>query len=249
MSQAVLNPISQATESGTKWKSLYRFGAVCALTAIPVFLLDVIISFAGGDANPDTMTAIDLFALFQGNWFLGLRMLGIFNILSLAVTMPLYFALYSLHRQTHKACAALAMMLYLTGAAVYISNNAAMPMLALSGKYTLAPTEAQRSLIAAAGEAIIAKGADFTPGSLIGFLFTEIVGMAFSFMMLRGGVFGKATAISGILGFASLTVFTVCLTFFPALFNTVMVIAVVGGLSNMVWYALTARRLIKLCRE
>ncbi len=46
--------------------------------------------------------------------------------------------------------------------AVYIANNAAIPMQALSGKYAAAGTETQRALYAAAGETILARGEDFT---------------------------------------------------------------------------------------
>ncbi|MDF2522008.1 MAG: hypothetical protein K0R84_2636 [Clostridia bacterium] len=103
--------------------------------------------------------------------------------------------------------------------------------------------------MAAAGEAIVAKGADFTPGSFIGFFFTEIAGITFALTMLKGRIFSKAEAYSGILGFGFLTVFTVWLTFVPAMFEAAMIIAMVGGLSSMVWYILVGRRLLKLAKE
>mgnify|MGYP005845327555 CR=1 FL=1 len=230
----------------SSWKGLYKLGGIAALTAIPVFLLDIIISLGGGDVSPHTLTAVDWFALFQNKWLFGLRLLGIINIVSLTLMIPMYFAIYTVHRQVYKACAALAMIIYLTGMAIYISNNAAIPMFVLSSKYMAAATDAQRALLAAAGEAIVAKGADFTPGSFIGFFFTEIAGIAFSIIMLRGRIFIKAAAYAGILGFSFLTIFTVWVTFIPAMFDVAMIIAMVGGLSSMVWYILIGRRFLQL---
>ena len=65
-------------------------------------------------------------------------------------------------------------------------------MLALSAKYAAATTEVQRNLLAAAGEAILARGEDFTPGAFTGFLLGELAIVAISFVMLRGGLLSIA---------------------------------------------------------
>ena len=93
---------------------------------------------------------------------------------------------------------------------------------------------------------MIARGADFTPGSFVGFFLTEIAAIGFSLIMLRSGVFGRATAYLGIVGFVLLSIFTVCSTFFPSLFEVGMIIAMVGGLSGMAWYMLIAIKLLRL---
>jgi hypothetical protein len=190
---------------------------------------------------------VDWFHLFQSNWFFGLRNLGLLpNILTLILLIPLFLSLYAVHRQTGGACAALALIISLVGTAIYLSNNAAFPMWALSAKYSAATTEAQRSLLAAAGEAILARGEDFTPGSFTGFLFAELATFVISFVMLRGGIFSKGTAYAGILGGLLLTVFTVWSTFIPVYFEAAMIVAMLGGLASIVWYVLTARRLFQL---
>jgi hypothetical protein len=246
MFEGKLNQIADTKTADTGLKGLYRLGSAASMAAILLVLADIIISFGGRDVNPDTLTAIDWFKLFQDSRLFGLRMLGIINIISLSISIPLYLALYAAHRRICNTYAVLAMILYLIGAAIYISNNAAIPMYVLSSKYTVAATDAQRTLLAAAGEAIVAKGADFTPGSFIGFFFTEVAGIAFSYIMLRAGVFSKAAAYFGILGFVFLTVFTIWLTFIPVFFEIAMVIAMVGGLSSIFWNVLVARRLLQL---
>jgi hypothetical protein len=119
-------------------------------------------------------------------------------------------------------------------------------MLVLSDKYASATSDAQRTLIAAAGEAILARGADFTPGSFVGFFFTEIAGLAVSLVMLLSRIFSKATALVGILGFMLLSIFTIWATFIPAFFDVAMILAMFGGLSSVAWYILVARKLFQL---
>jgi len=86
------------------------------------------------------------------------------------------------------------------GISVYLANNAAIPMFVLSGKYAAAATDAQRSLLLAAGQAVLTRGEDFTPGAFLAFLFLGIAGVAISWVMLRSGIFGKAASYTGILG-------------------------------------------------
>lgn len=241
-----LSVIKKNDPTVADWRGLYRLGGAAALLSLLLVLADIMISFGGADVNPDTLTATDWFALFKDNKLMGLRMLGLINVISLTVSIPLYFSLYTVHRQAFRTLASIAMILYLVGAAVYISNNAAIPMYVLSNKFMEAATDVRRTLLAAAGEAIVAKGADFTPGSFIGFFLTEIAGITFSFVMLKGGVFSKVASYFGIVGFVFLTVFTVWLTFVPVLFDAAMVIAMIGGLSSMAWYILVARRLLQL---
>jgi hypothetical protein len=246
MSHLIQNQSTNAKTKDANWRSLYKIGSVAALIAVAAFLLDIIISLGGKDFNPATLTAIDWFILFQENWLFGLRALGLINVISLAISLSLYFALYAAHRHVYPAYAALALILYVVGTAIYIANNAAIPMFVLSDKFAAVTTDAQRTLLAAAGEAIIARGADFTPGSFIGFFFTEIAGLAFSFIMLRSRIFSRATAYVGILGFTLLSVFTIWSVFVPVLFDVAMLIAMVGGILSIAWYILIARRLFQL---
>jgi hypothetical protein len=246
MTQLKSGPTIDTNAEKSKGKGLYVLGGISAFTALLLVLVDIAISMGGGDFSPHTLTAIDWFKMYQENSLIGLRMLGLINVISLTVCIPLYFALYEAHRKVCGIYAALVLIMYLIGVAVYISNNAAIPMHVLSIKYAAASTEAQKALLAAAGEAITAKGADFTPGSFIGFFFTEAAGFGFSIIMLKGRIFSRAAACFGIVGFIFLTVFTIWTTFIPVYFNMAMMIAMVGGISGMAWYALTARDLLRL---
>jgi len=242
--------MSELSSSMTRstWSGVYRIGGLAVLLAIPIYLLDVGISLTveGADIRPDALTAVNLFALYQENWLLGFRALGLINVATLTVSLPFFVALYGAHQHECKGYATLALIVWLVGATIYISNNAAIPMSVLSSKYTSATTDSQRTLLAAAGEAMIARGADFTPGSFVGFFFTELAAIGFSLLMLRSSVFGRTIAYLGIVGFVRLSFFTVCSTFFPALFDVGIVVAMVGGLSGLAWYILVAFRLLRL---
>lgn len=245
MSQSNLNQVTDAEIADSNWKSLYKLGGAAALMAVLVGLSEIIITFLpGGGMSSGAETVIDWFTLFQNNWFLGLRNLGLLNIVLTALAVPIFFALYAAHRRVNQAYAALAMIIAFIGVAAFFATNRAFPMLELSRQYAAATTDAQRSMIAAAGQAMLSVGQSHTPGTFIGFLLTEVAGIVISIVMLRSQVFSKATAYAGILGFGLLLIFEVCSSFVPAL-GVAMLFAMGGGLLSMVWYILVARRLFQ----
>jgi hypothetical protein len=196
--------------------------------------------------EPGARTVLDWFALFQANAYHGFRELGLLNVLNLVLGIPLFLTLYAAHRRVGGAYAALALVLFLFGGAIYVANNAAVPMYVLSGEYAAATTDVQRAALAAAGEAVLARGGDFTPGSLPGFILPSLGQILMSCVMLRGGVFGRATAWFGIVGFTLLLVFTVWTTLVAGALGAAMLIALPAGLLVMVWNVLVARMLLRL---
>jgi hypothetical protein len=229
---------------------LYKLAGFAALLAMSANLFDVILGFGETEiVVSGARSAIEWFSLFQVNWFKGLYTLGILNIIYMLCMIPVYFAALIAHRRNF-IVSALAMILFLLALALYVSNSAAIPMLVLSGKYATATTEAQRALFAAAGESALVRGEDFTPGSFPGLLLSGIAAVTLSVAMLRGGVFGKANAWIGIVGFTFLTVFSILATFFHTLyFIAFYIFGMVGGLLALTWFALVARRYLQLGRD
>jgi pimeloyl-ACP methyl ester carboxylesterase len=70
------------------------------------------------------------------------------------------------HRRTHSISAGFALLLSMLATGVYVSSNAAIPMLALAQQHAAATTNAQRWALVGAGEAALARGEDFTPGTV-----------------------------------------------------------------------------------
>lgn len=232
-----------------QWKSIYKFGGVAALVVIFGSLLDIVISMSlGGGISAIPQTAIGRFAQFHDNWLIGLYYLDLLNVTTSIIMIPTFFALFAAHRRVNIPYAAFAMILSFIGSTIFITNNTALPMLALSSKYAAATTEAQKTLLAAAGEAMLARGAHGTPGVFLGFLLPIVASFIMSMVMLKGKIFNKTTAYLGILGSILLFIYIIFVTFVPAIKNVVMILAMPGGLLTMAWMLMITIRLFQLGR-
>jgi hypothetical protein len=230
----------------SKWGGIYKIGGAAALGAVLVGLFEIFITFLpGGNAAQETV--LDWFRLFQGNWFMGLRNLGLLNILLNTLAIFTFFALYAAHRRNaYRPYAALAMIVALIGVGVFFATNRAFSMLALSRQYQAASTDVQRMVLEAAGQSMLAVGQSHTPGTFLGFILLEAAAVMMSLVMLRSGIFSRAAAYAGLLGFGLLLLFECITAFISGLSSTAQLLAMLGGLASMVWYILIARRLFQL---
>jgi hypothetical protein len=230
-------------EPRSGWNGLYKLGGTTVLIAVVIPLAEVAINFLPGvaRATQGTVTVVDWFTLFQTHWFLGLRNLGFLNLAGAVLLAPTILAIYFAIRRDHEAYGALGTMLFFVGLAVYVASSRAFPMLSLSVQYASATTDAQRSLLTSAGQAMLAEGQ-----SRAGIPLVEFACLVISVVMLGGKVFSKATAFAGILGNVLLIVVEIILTLRQMLPDWGMAIAVCAGLSMMTWYFLVGRRLLEL---
>jgi hypothetical protein len=236
-------PHSEVGESGRQ--SLYMLGGAAALLVVLTALIEILITFLPGGYTA-AETVIDWFVLLEQNPFLGLRNLGLLNIVMTALGIPMMFALYWVHRKGNQPLAALAMILSFIGVAVFYATNRAFPMLDLSIQYAAATSEAQRRILEAAGQAMLSVGQSHTPGTFLAFFLSEIAGILMAIVMLRGKVFNQAAAFSGMIGYGFLLVFEILSSFVPSSHNAILILAMIGGLSNIAWYILVARQLFQL---
>ena len=246
METTLNNMVTGTTSTSRKW--IYKLGGVAALIALLANLLDVLLGFGSTEmVTYGTKSAIEWFAVYNENWFRGVYALGILNLVYMIAMLPVYFALFGAHFDKYALGAGLTIFIFLTAMSMYISNNAAIPLLVLSSKYSLANTEMQRIALVSAGEAILSRGEDFTAGSFIPLFMSGIAAICISLIMLRGGIFGKVNAWIGIVGFTFLSLFTIIATFIPVLYQVAFYfLASIGGILALSWFALTARRLIQL---
>ena len=238
-------PAIQAAPPGPAWTNIYRAGAAAALLIVLAGLTDIFIMFLPGTGTtPGARTVVDWFTLLQSQQFVTLRDMGLLNMVTIACSVVVYFALFGMHRRVNPQAAALALILACLGAAIYIANNTALPMLALSRQYAAAASEAQKALWAAAGQALLARE-DLTAGAFPGFFFGEIAGLLMAVIILRSRTFRGWEAWIYLLGTACLLFFNICAAFIPSLYDRVMLIfGAGGGLLNLVWYGLVFRRLV-----
>jgi hypothetical protein len=237
-------------ETGTdesQWRGIYVTGGIATIIALLGIVLDVIVGYStGGNLSALPQTAVDRFTQFQANPLLGLYNLDLLNIVNQMFLIPAYFALYAAHRRANNAISLLALIIFLVGTTVFVTTNTALPMLELSKKYAIATVESQKTLLAAAGEAMLARGTHGSPGVLIGFLLPNIAGLVMSFSMLSGKVFSKATSIVGIVGSALILLYIVLVTFAPNVQNMATAVSMPGGLLLMAWMIMFTIRLFQL---
>ena len=108
MSQAEMKQVMCVGPTESGWKSLYKLGGTTVLMAAAIPLVEIGIDFLPGveRASHGAVTASDWFALFQTHWFLGLRNLGLLNLIAAALLAPTVLAIYSALRRHNEAYAA-----------------------------------------------------------------------------------------------------------------------------------------------
>ena len=242
---------SIAEIADSNWNGLYKIGGAAALICAVMYLITMGIYIPAYRAGPPPGTVIEWYTLFQTNWLTGLFFLGLADSVIMVLWSPMSLALYAALKPTNKTWVIVATALAFVGIAVYLATNTAFSMLSLSHQYAVATTEAQKSLILAAGQAILAVS-EGTGGQYMGMPLAWVAGLIISAVMLRSEVFSKATAWVGILGLGLLLAsipFAGYTTTGPTTAVVGAIIAVTytgGGLLPLAWYILVGLRLLKL---
>lgn len=117
--------------------------------------------------------------------------------------------------------------------------------LALSAKFAAATSEAQKTLLLAAGEAILASDMWHGTGALMGGMLIQVATTLISVAMLSSRAFGKATAYVGIVTHG--LDFLHFLVGFLIPTGGVILMAIAGPL-YLVWFPLLARDFFRLTR-
>ena len=237
---------TEATD--TAWGSLYRVGGVAALIAAIIFRrwLAAEVALFSGQGPPNTV--VGWFRLLQSNRLLGLTFLNAFDLVNYALVGLIYLGLYAALRRANRSYMTIATMFGFVGIAVFFASNQAFALLSLSNQYAAATTEAQRSMILAAGQALLTLN-DFSQGGggvNLSFYLVTLAGLMIAVVMLRSNVFGKVTASVGILanvlglGVILTLAFAPSLTFIPLSASAPFL---------LIWYILIGLRLLKLGRS
>jgi hypothetical protein len=230
-----------------QWKNIYALGGITTCLALVGILLDVIIgNITGGNLSELPQTAIERYSQLKTNPFFGLYNLDLLNIVNQIILIPSYFALFAVHRNIKLASASLALIIFLVGTINFVATNTALPMLELSNKYYASVSDNQKSLFAAAGEAMLARGAHGSLGVFIGFVLPNLAGIIMSVVMLQGQIFNKITAYLGIVGSSLLVIYLILVTFIPSTKSIATAIAMPGGLMVMTWMILFTIKLFKI---
>lgn len=230
------NRLTPEATSGSSWRSLLKVGGAASMAMAAITVLQ----FAAFMAAPPPYggSALDWFALFQRNGFMGLLAYEFLMVVYMIVSIPLSLALYVTLRRTDQSLMAIYLLLSLLGVALFVVARPAFEMLFLSGQYAAATTEAQRAALLGAGNAMVAMfhGTSFQVSYFLG----SVNGLIISAVMLGSGLFSKTTAYfriaSSVLDFGILI---------P---QVGLVISLFSVFSLLIWNVLIARRLFQLAR-
>jgi hypothetical protein len=246
--------MTQPETADSAWKGLYRIGGAAILIAVVIFRRNFgaeMMGFRGFGifdvpATPPS-SAIDWFTLLQNNRFVGLALLDAVDIVNYALVGLMFLALYGALKRTDTGAVTVATAFGLAGMAVYFASNQAFAMLSLSDQYATATSDAQRSALLAAGQALLAihnPGAIYQGlGIYVSLFLVGLAGLIASIVMLRSSIFGKTTAWMGIAANGFVLGYFITLAFAPALRALPHVIS---APFRIVWYVLIARRLFQL---
>ena len=229
---------------------LYRLGGITALLAVFVFRrnwsaeLDIFKGF-GIFTIPETLPtrAKEWFALLRADPFVGLSLLGLFDVVEYALVGLIFLAVCAALWQTNRSAMLLSAFCGFVGIGIYWASNQALGLFALSRQSTASGVD--HTAIEFAGDALLALH-NHGSGIMLGPLLVLVAGLTISIAMLRSAVFSKATAVSGILANG------IYLLYYPALAFGPMISAIPPALAapfRMIWYLLIARHLFQLAQR
>ncbi len=220
---------------GGGWRSMYRAGAVAALLSVVCVAIAGVILVT----NPSPTTVSGWYASLHQNPLVGLLQLDLMMLVSYALTIVLYFALYGALRQVNEPLVTFAALLGVISIVTYFASNVSFTMLLLSQKYAVATSEAERSQLLAAGQSALAtwQGSAFDVSYVLG----GVSILLFAVVMLRSAVFNKVTAY--------VTLLLGALMLIPATAGQVgLTLSIISLLPLVVWDVLVALRLFRLAR-
>jgi hypothetical protein len=225
----------------TKWKTLYRAGALAPLIALVFYLIEFSILIFG---EPYPTTIEGWYALFQRSKLLGLWYLNALDIISFALLGIMFLALYVALRRIRPAWMLIALYLALLGAAVFIVPRVLhLSLLPLSDLHATATIEAQRTMYLTAGE-VLSHVSTATPQTL-GFLLMAVAGLIVSVVILRSQSFGKAATYVGIVGFVAALANYISRLLAPDIAAMLMPI---NGLLWFIWWLMMSVGLFRLAK-
>ena len=233
MSQLKQGTATNATDS--RWHWLYKVAGMSAIVTAVLIVVQMIVYIIW----PPPSNAIDYFKLFQDNALQGFLALDLLYVIDNVLLIPILLALYAALRRTNESFMLIGAALGFVGIAALFASNPAANMHFLSGQYAAAATDAQRALLLAAGEAMLAvfTGTAYHISLILGSVALVIIPI----VMLQSKIFSKATAYMGILAnVLALGFYVPKIGIYILLFSVIFL---------LVWYILIARSLFQLGRE
>jgi len=225
----------EPTPVDLRWRDLYRLAGVAAVLSEGVILLGIVTYFIWPYAPGSTSTEAILL-LLQRDPVGGLVSLDLLLVVGNLLSIFIFLALYVSLKPVNESYALAALAVGLVGLVLLIPARPIIELVALSGSYAAATTDAARSQILASAGALLAlfDGTGWFMNTLLGALSL----LTSSVLMLRSQTYSKATAYAGMV-----TNVLVCGFFIPVLGKLLLFVSLPG---YMLWYFLLARRFFQM---
>jgi hypothetical protein len=241
----------------TDWKLLFNLGGIAALLAVFVFRRNLgaeLILFRGLGLSsvPESMPsdAAGWFALLYQHPLVGLTLLEVFDLVEYMLVGLLFLAISVALWKVNRSAILVAASLGWVGIITYFTSNQAFGLLLLSQQYASAITDTQRSLLLAAGQALLAV---YNPSMLhqgtgiyICMFLVPLAGLIMSLVMFGSHIFNKATAVIGILANSIILCYFPVMAFVPSL---LVLPFVLSAPFRVIWYFLIALKLFQLGKD
>ncbi|MBN1122855.1 MAG: DUF4386 family protein [Anaerolineae bacterium] len=227
----------------TGWRKMIRVGGISSWMQLGC-VIGMTIALAALGMRPET--AEEAFTIFQSSKLVGLLRDDLFSLLIVAFYLGTFTGIYAVYRKTsHQAYVTLLTVLVFITVILTFANHSAFSLMHLSDQYAAATSEAQRSQLIAAGEAVFASNIWYSTGAYIGGILLQGSGILISVLMLRHKGISKVTAIAGIIANAGDLAQHLLSPFAPSIAGT---IGMFGFPFYLVWFPMLGLNLLKLGR-
>ncbi len=228
--------------TASPWHTLYTTGAVAAVALVVLTAIQaaVFIAWPPPAFEPSAAAVGDWFSMLHDNWLIGLLNLDLLMLVDYPASLLVLVALCVAIRDGSRSLATMGLALGVTGIASYFSIHPAFSMLGLAEQYAAATTDAHRTMLLSAGQAILAafEGSAF----ITSYILIAVSGLLVAIAMLQGTTFGRRTAFMGIAFYG--------MNLVPASAGTLgLVLSLASLIPMVIWLVLVARRLLQLARQ
>jgi hypothetical protein len=237
-----MNQVANAETADPAYRSLYKLGGAAALIVVVSILGEAVAHIF----YPQPSTVNDWFTLFQSNKIIGLLDFWGLEVPMYAMFIVVFLALYVVLRKADEGRMAIAITFALLGIGIFFATNNPFSMLSLSNQYAAATTDAQRSTLLAAGQAVLANTSQRAVGGFnMGLFLVSIAGLIVSSVMLQSNSFSRLTVYAGILANA-LSLADYLREALTSSATVALLVILPYTLFLVMWFALVGRRLFQL---
>jgi hypothetical protein len=218
-----------AESADPRWKDLYRLGGI-AFIVLALSTVFAIAAFFIWPYEPGFVPTADVFATLQEDRLGGLMSLDLFFIVGTLISVLPVLALYAALKQVNESYALIALVLGLIAIVALIPARPIAELVTLSDRYATATTNAARSQVLAAGEALLTlfNGTVW----IVNIVLASVSSLISCLLMLRSSIFSRATAYLGIA--ISIIIF---LFFIPVVGMFLALLSTAGGWCFKSWLA------------